>query len=49
MANFPARLEALKRQVGGNREKMDFEWTFLSSLSTYPFPLFFEEWDLPIS
>ena len=28
MANFPARLEALKRQVGGNREKMDFEWTF---------------------
>ena len=28
MANVPARLEALKRQVGGNREKMDFEWTF---------------------
>ena len=28
MANFPARLEALKRQVGGNREKMDFECTF---------------------
>ena len=28
MAQFPARLEALKRQVGGNREKMDFEWTF---------------------
>ena len=28
MANFPARLEALKRKVGGNREKMDFEWTF---------------------
>ena len=28
MASFPARFEALKRQVGGNREKLDFEWTF---------------------
>ena len=28
MSNFPARFEAMKRKVGGNREKLDFEWTF---------------------
>ncbi|MGI6238190.1 MAG: glycoside hydrolase family 38 C-terminal domain-containing protein [Christensenellales bacterium] len=28
MAALFARYEALKRRVGGNREKLDFEWTF---------------------
>ncbi len=28
MASLFARYEALKRQVGGNREKLDFEWSF---------------------
>ena len=28
MSNFAARYEAMKRKVGGNREKLDFEWTF---------------------
>ena len=28
MSTFAARYEALKRQVGGNREKLDFEFTF---------------------
>ncbi len=32
MASQVARYEAVKRKVGGNREKLDFEWTFGATL-----------------